>query len=134
VPGLPTPLTLERSVIATIKLHHLAADMTPRFAVQWTPEKPGPFPLFAGELLVEAGNDYDTFTLRLSGTYMPPLGVVGKGFDTVLGNRIAQATAADLLHRLKDMIEQEFEVDEQRKRRPEPAGDSLERHGDASDA
>jgi len=134
VPGLSTPLTLERSVIATIQLHHLPADMTPRFTVHWAPEKPGPFPLFTGELLVEAREDYDSFTLRLSGTYTPPLGVVGKGFDVVLGNRIAQATAIDLLHRLKDMIEQQFEIDEGRKRRPESAGDSLERHADASDA
>ncbi len=134
VPGLPTPLTLERSVIATIQMNHLPADMTPRYTVHWAPEKPGPFPFFTGELLVEAREDYDSFTLRLCGTYTPPLGVVGKGFDAMLGNRIAQATANDLLHRLKNMIEQQFETDEGRKRRPESSLGSLERHDDASDA
>ncbi len=33
----------------------------------------------------------------------------------MLGNRIAQATATDLLRRLKEMIERDFQSDEARK-------------------
>lgn len=116
IPGVSTPGGLERAVIATIQPRHLAADMTPRYSVQWAPETPGPFPLFAGELFVDCGDDYDTFRLRLSGEYKPPLGLLGKGFDAVVGRRIAQATASDLLRRIKDLVERQFAADEERKR------------------
>ncbi len=89
--------------------------MTPRYQVQWAPETAGPFPLFSGELVVDSGNDFDTFALRLRGNYTPPLGLVGKGFDVAVGNRVAQATANDLLHRVRDFIEREFRTDEGRK-------------------
>ncbi|GAC1307302.1 MAG: hypothetical protein NVSMB19_19960 [Vulcanimicrobiaceae bacterium] len=113
--GIATPAALQRSVIVTIQPHQLPADMTPRYRVQWAPEKPGPFPLFAGELVVGGGADFDTFSLRLSGSYTPPLGLVGKGIDVAVGNRVAQSTANDLLHRIKNFIEREFEADEARK-------------------
>jgi hypothetical protein len=124
VPGLPAPLALQRSVIVTIRPHHLPADMEPRYAVQWAPEIPGPFPLFAGELVVEAGDDYNSFTLFMSGNYTPPLGLVGKGFDAVLGNRVAQSTAEGLLLRIRDAIERGFAADEARKHPAEPLGES----------
>jgi len=112
IPGIPTPLTLQRAVIATIEPHRLPADMDPRYSVQWTPEEPGPFPLFSGELVVESTDDYDSFGLRLSGRYTPPLGLVGQGFDIAMGNHVAQAAASDLLHRIKDAIERDFQADE----------------------
>jgi hypothetical protein len=112
IPGVPTPLTLQRAVIATIQLHHLPSDMEPRYQVQWAPEVPGPFPLFAGELVVESMDDYDSFRLRLKGAYTPPLGLVGQGFDNAMGNHVAQATAADLLHRIRDVIERDYQANE----------------------
>lgn len=116
VPGLPAPLTLQRAVVATVRAHHLPADMTPRFRVEWAPETPGPFPLFAGELFVD-GDDYESFDLSLSGDYTPPLGLIGKGFDVAVGNRIAEATAADLLDRIKAFAERAYALDEETKRR-----------------
>jgi len=124
VPGLPAPLALQRSVVVTVRPHHLAADMEPRYLVQWAPELHGPFPLFEGELVVEGGDDYNTFVLCLRGNYTPPLGLVGKGFDAVVGNRVAQATADGLLHRIRDSIEQAFGVDEARKLPAKPLGDN----------
>ena len=112
IPGIPTQLSLERAVIATIRPQRLALDMEPRYSVQWTPEEPGPFPLFSGELVVESTDDYDSFGLRLSGRYTPPLGLVGQGFDIAMGNHVAQAAASDLLHRIKDAIERDFQADE----------------------
>jgi hypothetical protein len=118
VPGLPLPLSLARGVIATIQPHHLPADMEPRYSVQWAPEKPGPFPLFSGELIVEGRDDYDSFTLRLRGSYTPPLGALGEGFDMAVGNRIAAAAAGNLLRRICDTINENFQKDEAEKRRP----------------
>jgi hypothetical protein len=112
IPGVPTPLTLKRTVVATIQAHHLPADMEPRYRVQWAPEVPGPFPMFAGELVVESADDYDSFGLRLIGAYSPPLGLVGQAFDQAMGNHIAGAAAGDLLHRIKEVIERDFQADE----------------------
>jgi hypothetical protein len=112
VPGFEAPLTVGRSVIATIQPHHLAGDMEPRYRVQWAPQTPGPFPLFSGELLVEGASDYNSFRLRLSGDYSPPLGLVGKSFDLLLGKRIAEATTSNLLHRIRDSVERAFQHDE----------------------
>lgn len=118
-PGLPLPLTLARSVVATIQAASRPADMTPRFRVQWAPEPPGPFPLFAGELYVGGSDDYESFRLRLSGSYTPPYGLLGEGFDVVLGNHIAQLTASDLLRSIKRSVERAFEDDEARKQSAE---------------
>lgn len=115
VPVLDIPLSFECPVVATVQSKHRPADMTPRFSVQWAPAKPGPYPLFNGELLVEGDDDYNSFTLRLSGSYEPPLGVVGKGFDVVVGNRIAHETATNLLRLLKEGVERDFRADEDRK-------------------
>ncbi len=120
VPGLSLPLSLKRGVVATIQPHHLPADMEPRYVVKWAPEKPGPFPLFAGELLVEGRDDYDSFTLRLRGDYTPPLGALGEGFDMTVGNRIAAAAAGNLLRRICDEIVRDYQRDEAEKRRPVP--------------
>ena len=115
LPGSNTAVTVKRAVIATIAPHHLAADMTPRYRVQWAPEVPGPLPLFSGELLIGAGSDFDSFSLQLSGGYTPPLGHFGEGFDLAIGHRIANATADDLLANMKRAIEREFRADEARK-------------------
>lgn len=115
LPGSSTAVAVKRAVIATIQPHHLAADMTPRYRVQWAPEVAGPWPLFSGELLVCGGNDFDSFSLQLTGTYTPPLGHFGEGFDLAIGHRIANATADDLLAHMKDAIERDFGADEARK-------------------
>jgi len=115
VPGVPIPISLARSVIATIQPHRRPSDMTPRFDVQWAPEKAGPLPLFSGELVVMAHEDYRSFDLCLRGDYEPPMGIVGAGFDAAIGNRVAHATADQLLHSVRDLIEREFQSDEARK-------------------
>jgi len=108
VPGLGSPLSIERDVIATIAPAHKPEDMTPRYRVQWAPETPGPYPLFAGELRVGAADDYDAFYLILDGSYEPPLGIAGGAFDALAGKYIAQQTALDLLSNVKSFIETAF--------------------------
>ncbi|MDQ2858236.1 MAG: hypothetical protein M3R53_06250 [Candidatus Eremiobacteraeota bacterium] len=118
VPGSSIPLTLQRGVVANIRAHHLPADMTPRYSVHWAPAQPGPFPDFDGELIIEGNDDYDTFALHLRGDYTPPGGLLGRGFDAAIGNRVAQATAIDLLAEIKDAIESDFRASEAAKDRP----------------
>jgi hypothetical protein len=115
VPGIRETLRLERSVIVTLQSAHLAGDMESRYRVQWAPEKPGPFPLFSGELRVEGDEDYNAFYLVLEGSYEPPLGLIGAGFDAVVGARIAAACARNLLSQIADSIEDNFAIDEARK-------------------
>jgi hypothetical protein len=124
IPGLPIPLRIKRPVIATIQPQYLAGDPKPRYKVQWAPEEPGPFPLFAGELVVEGTPGYDAFFLLLRGEYTPPFGALGLGFDMVAGNKIAHGTASDLLYRMRAAIERDFRADEERKQPalPEPEG------------
>ena len=115
IPGLPAPLRFERSVVVTLQPHHLSGDMTPRYSVQWAPAEPGPFPLFAGELRVENDEDYHAFYLVLEGSYEPPLGLVGAGFDVIVGSRIAALCARNLLAAIADAIESAFAHDEAQK-------------------
>jgi hypothetical protein len=115
VPGLPTPLRLERTVIVTLRPARHPADMTPRYSVAWAPEEPGPFPLFAGELRVENDEDYDAFWLVLEGTYDPPLGLVGAAFDRIVGSRIAAICLRNLLAQIAESIEADYVADEARK-------------------
>jgi hypothetical protein len=53
--------------------------------------------------------------LELSGTYEPPLGLAGMVFDAVLGQRIAQETARELLRKLAATIETQYRVTEDEK-------------------
>ncbi|HZW53942.1 MAG TPA: hypothetical protein VFF00_07900 [Candidatus Elarobacter sp.] len=55
-------------------------------------------PDFAGTLRFRI--DAGSARLLLDGTYVPPGGVAGALFDRILGNRIADATARDLLERI----------------------------------
>jgi hypothetical protein len=124
VPGLSVPLALQRAVIVTIQPHHLPADMDPRYAVQWAPEQPGPFPLFSGELTVESGDDYNSFVLFIAGNYAPPLGLLGRGFDAIVGNRVARSTVDGLLKQIGGSIELAFEDDEAKKRVARPIAET----------
>jgi hypothetical protein len=108
VPGSHDGVRLERTAIATLKPLHKPGEMLPHYGVTWTPERGGPFPAFSGDLAIENADDYNTFYLVLRGTYAPPLGAVGAAFDAVVGHRIAQSTARNLLATIADSIEADF--------------------------
>lgn len=108
---------LERDAVVTLVPAHRPQDMTPRFTVHWEPAEPGPYPVFDGVLTVEAGDDYDVFRLALEGTYQPPLGLAGKAFDAVFGNRIAEQTARELLAEIAGVVEARVRDEEAAKRR-----------------
>ena len=71
--------------------------------VSWKPANGGPFPEFIGTLAI-AQDAIDWSRLDLDGGYRPPLGIVGAAFDAVLGHRIAEVTADQLLAKLKEML------------------------------
>ncbi len=122
IAGFAKAIDLSRSVIATIRAHARPEDMEARYRVQWAAQKPGPFPLFSGEMLVEGAADYDSFVLHLTGNYTPPFGALGGAFDLLVGRRLAAATASNLLHQIRDVVERDFQADEERKRDVAPGG------------
>ena len=63
-----------------------------RIKFEWSArEKPHLFPLMHAELAVYPLTGNET-QLDFTGQYEPPLGLVGKGLDAVIGNRIADAS------------------------------------------
>jgi hypothetical protein len=72
-------------------------------AVRWTAGT-HLFPDFHGTLRLRIAS-VDETRLTLEGAYCPPLGLLGRAFDALIGRRIARATMADLLGRLGDAME-----------------------------
>jgi hypothetical protein len=85
--------------------------------VLWTPEESGPYPDFAGELIVRADEAHPGAVLELHGDYAPPLGAVGRAFDMVLGAKIASATARALLAQIRAQLDARYEEEELRVQR-----------------
>jgi hypothetical protein len=108
VPGSKTTMKFERTAIATLVPRHKPGEMMPHYAVTWAPERAGPYPTFSGDLAIESADDYNSFYLVLTGTYDPPLGAVGAAFDAVVGHRIAENTARNLLAMIADSVEADF--------------------------
>ena len=108
VPGQKAPMRLERTAIATLVSRHKPGEIMPHYAVTWAPEHAGPYPTFSGDLAIESADDYKSFYLVLTGTYEPPMGAVGAAFDAVVGHRIAENTARNLLAMIADSIEADF--------------------------
>ncbi|MBV8082571.1 MAG: hypothetical protein JO347_11530 [Candidatus Eremiobacteraeota bacterium] len=101
LPGIP----LARDVNARFEATEDPTHLTKPLKVTWSPAGGGPFPTFNGTLTISEDEDYGSCILTLSGEYEPPLGLVGKGFDAVIGFRIAIATARRLLESIRDGME-----------------------------
>jgi hypothetical protein len=108
-----------RAAIVRLEAAHRPEDMTPRYRVHWEAPEAGPYPVYDGELLIGADNDYDAFWLRLDGAYTPPGGIAGQVFDAVAGHRIASAVARNLLTEMRVAIEMLF-ADQERAKRLSP--------------
>jgi hypothetical protein len=116
--GLMSNASIERMVTATFHRLERSGEMDPHYHIEWAPEEPGPFPLFAGDIVIGDADDYDAFSIEIRGEYKPPLAMLGAGFDMVLGNRIAHETIRTLLHDMKRFIETQYQEDEARKVTP----------------
>ena len=125
IPGLAKPLTIQKDVLVTFYAAPDLNDMKPHYRVAWEPRDGGPFPNFEGTFTIEGAEDYDRFWLVLSGSYEPPIGLVGGAFDALAGRFIARATARDLLGRIRDSVETAYELDEAAKVSRREASTSL---------
>ena len=107
--GLGTNLGLEREVdVAFVPLHGHKGErlLHDELQLAWQPTGGGPFPAFKGSLKMHPlGADTE---LILNGEYQPPLGAVGEAFDAVIGKRISEATAQELLEALRAGLEADF--------------------------
>lgn len=102
VPGLGVRVTLQRDVAL-----HVAelGDQHRAYKLSWRPAGAGPFPLFKGALVIDEDEATPGHSvLTLDGRYEPPLNVAGYVFDAVLGTKIANASASDLIARLSDAL------------------------------
>lgn len=106
----------EMGKMVTFELTKLAVgkDMIPKMSLRWRPDS-GPFPEFEGVLSVEADADYSGCAIALRGHYNPPFGIAGKTFDAAVGRQIARATARELLERIRDFVEAQYEETEREK-------------------
>ncbi len=71
--------------------------------VSWTPKDGGPYPSFSGTLSV-AEDAIGWCRIEIDGSYRPPFGIAGAAFDAAFGQRIAQATASELLAEIKRLL------------------------------
>ncbi|GAC1406603.1 MAG: hypothetical protein NVSMB64_12430 [Candidatus Velthaea sp.] len=95
---------VEHSAIATFMKQRTSPDMISSYAVSWAPEGGGPYPMFTGTFKIENADDYNAFYLAIDGSYTPPFAEAGRAFDAMLGHRIANAVAANLLADIGDFI------------------------------
>jgi hypothetical protein len=103
--GVPGGVTIGRDVTATFApIGDELNRQEQRMSIRWSPKGGGPFPTFAGVLGLSAQSG-GICLLMLEGDYEPPLGPAGEMFDAALGQRIARATAHELLRRIKTVME-----------------------------
>ncbi len=107
--------SIEKDVTVTYGVGKDPLHFDQPWTVDWTPANGGPFPTFDGTLTVRADEDYTTCALELRGTYEPPLGIPGTMFDSVLGSRIASATAREFLKEIGTSIEERHRTEERAK-------------------
>jgi len=112
---------LEKGAVVSLVAARRPGDMTPRYAIHWESEQPGPYPVFDGELTVAGDEDYNAFWLTLEGVYVPPGGIAGQVFDAMIGRHIAEATARGLLTQIRDAGEGLFAAEERAKHSAHPS-------------
>ncbi|MBV8600778.1 MAG: hypothetical protein JO359_04350 [Candidatus Eremiobacteraeota bacterium] len=107
--------SVEHDVTATFRRERGPSE-TIVFALHWESADGGPFPIFDGTLTVAQDEDYGTCRLILEGSYTPPGWVAGAVFDAVVGSKIAEATARELLARMSTFLSAGYDEIERRKR------------------
>jgi hypothetical protein len=98
-------VTVTRDATATFAPTSGAGGLEYQVLIDWAPASKEPLPKFSGVFRVQWEEDYGSCRLVLEGQYDPPLGLVGKAFDAVLGHRIAHRTVTAMLDQLRLEIE-----------------------------
>ncbi len=100
--GLPDALAIERDVAVHAGKRRDAENLNDEIGITWEPADQGPYPVFAGRIIVwSEGNPNESF-IQLDGSYEPPLGAAGELFDAAIGHLIAERTARTFLNDLRD--------------------------------
>jgi len=86
------------------------------FEIHWESADGGLYPTCDCTLTVAEDETYESCRLILEGKYTPPGWVAGAVFDAVLGSRIADATAKELLERMRSFLLAGYEETELAKR------------------
>jgi len=82
-----------------------------RLLIEWhATHAPAAFPVMHAVLTAYALTPSET-QLELEGTYAPPLGVVGKAIDAVIGRRIAEASMHRFVQEVAARLREELEAD-----------------------
>jgi hypothetical protein len=76
--------------------------------IRWQPRSFWPLPDLHGLLTVRVNAPATEVTIRSE--YSPPLGVLGRVFDALVGHRIAQSTLRILLEDICAYVESEYEI------------------------
>jgi hypothetical protein len=89
-------IAVEADIVITIQNMEETDDATvgtvTRLQLEWEAAKmPGLFPLMKGELALYPLTSTET-QLDFSGLYEPPLGIVGKAMNAIIGHRIAEGS------------------------------------------
>jgi len=108
LPALETEITLKRDVVVSLRRPRMAAAQG-GCLVDWLPAGGGAFPRFCGALAIESAGDDDTFSLVIDGRYETPKRFAAQALEGI-GHRIAQATARDLLTRVRDDVEVSYRL------------------------
>ena len=98
-------VTVNRDATATFAPASGAGGLEYQVLIEWAPTSHEPLPSFSGIFRVQWDEDYGRCRLVLEGQYDPPLGVIGKAFDAVVGHRIARNTVSTMLEQLRLDIE-----------------------------
>jgi len=111
-PGSPHGIDMAKDVDVTVSHAIDPMHFDQPWNVTWKPQGGGPYPSFAGTLTVRADEDWNVAALELTGSYEPPMGIVGKAFDLLLGARLATTTAEALLRDLGGRIIARYKAEE----------------------
>lgn len=76
------------------------------WTIHWSPEADDPYPQFDG--VISLHREGEVAQIEVRGQYRPPFGMLGKGFDLELGQRIASNVCKQLLRNIAERIEPEF--------------------------
>ena len=109
-------IDVAKDVLATVTEGSDPMHFDQPWKVHWSPIGGGPYPDFDGEITVRADEDYKTCLLELQGEYRPPGGALGGAFDAVVGNKIAAATARELLEQIARDLVSRYQSNEAAKR------------------
>jgi hypothetical protein len=74
-------------------------------------EAPARFPLPIMHALITVRPRAPVTELHMEGTYLPPLGPLGKVFDRIIGCHLAQRTMSRFLDELRDFVQEEWKRD-----------------------